>query len=414
MSELQLGLLIIGAVIIVAVFAYNQWQDRKYRKLAEQRFSSAHPDALLDGGPAGHRAPAGRVDEVRDDHSAESAADRAAGMADDGADDIPDLPAPESGVSHGVSYASVAERIEPTLDGDHVAAVEPAAAPIQERRPAHDQPVHASAPAADHAGIDFVAQLSGEHLVDPRLLASGMAEVAGGFTKPVWIDGWTEAGWTELTPDLRSTVFRIGIQLADRSGVLSMEEMARFAAAASTLADQAGLQADMPDAGAVAKAARELDQFCSEVDIQVVLNLVSTGAPFPGTKIRALAESAGFALEEDGQYRQRDEEGVTLFALSAQGGERFEAARMRDVACHGLAFQYDLPRVPGGLRSFDHFCDIARNFANVLGGRLVDDNRAEIGQQALRAIRAQVQRVHAAMESRGIPAGSGAALRLFS
>jgi len=105
---------------------------------------------------------------------------------------------------------------------------------------------------------------------------------------------------------------------------------------------------------------------------------------------------------------------VTLFALSAQGGERFEAARMRDVACHGLAFQYDLPRVPGGLRSFDHFCDIARNFANVLGGRLVDDNRAEIGQQALRAIRAQVQRVHAAMESRGIPAGSGAALRLFS
>src|SRR6185369_10138567 len=338
-----------------------------------------HPDALLDGvgGSPGQRTPGSRVNEVLDDNPDES--------EDDLADDIADLPRQRS----GAPYGGTSERIEPTLEGGHGSAAEPVGAFPDQRmaqHPAAHEPLAAApspAPADDGSGIDFIARLSGEHLVDPRLLASGMADVAGGFTKPVWIDGWTEAGWTELTPELRSTVFRIGVQLADRSGVLSMEEMARFSAAARTLADQAGMQADLPDAGTVAKAARELDQFCSEVDIQVVLNLVSAGTAFAGTKIRALAESAGLALEQDGQYRLRNEEGVALFALAAEGGERFEAARMRDLACHGLAFQYDLPRVPGGLRSFDQFCDIARNFANVLGGRLVDDNRAEIGQQAL-------------------------------
>ena len=48
MSELQIGLLIIGVVTVAAVIAYNKIQDLKYRRLAEKNFASSHEDALLE------------------------------------------------------------------------------------------------------------------------------------------------------------------------------------------------------------------------------------------------------------------------------------------------------------------------------------------------------------------------------
>ncbi|MFN2643700.1 MAG: cell division protein ZipA C-terminal FtsZ-binding domain-containing protein [Burkholderiales bacterium] len=47
MTDLQLGLLAIGALAVVAVLVYNRWQERTARRHAEQAFSSAHADTLL-------------------------------------------------------------------------------------------------------------------------------------------------------------------------------------------------------------------------------------------------------------------------------------------------------------------------------------------------------------------------------
>lgn len=47
MSELQLGLLIVGAVAVVGVIAYNRSQERRVRRKAEQAFASRHADVLL-------------------------------------------------------------------------------------------------------------------------------------------------------------------------------------------------------------------------------------------------------------------------------------------------------------------------------------------------------------------------------
>ena len=47
MNELQVSLLAIGVVVIFAVLAFNRWQERKYRRQAEQRFASQHDDVLL-------------------------------------------------------------------------------------------------------------------------------------------------------------------------------------------------------------------------------------------------------------------------------------------------------------------------------------------------------------------------------
>ncbi|HVL34794.1 MAG TPA: cell division protein ZipA C-terminal FtsZ-binding domain-containing protein [Burkholderiales bacterium] len=48
MTDLQLGLLLIGAAAVAGVLVYNRWQERGTRREAERAFAARHPDALLD------------------------------------------------------------------------------------------------------------------------------------------------------------------------------------------------------------------------------------------------------------------------------------------------------------------------------------------------------------------------------
>ena len=47
MSDLQLSLIGLGVALVAGVFAYNKWQERKHRKMAESVFRGNHPDVLL-------------------------------------------------------------------------------------------------------------------------------------------------------------------------------------------------------------------------------------------------------------------------------------------------------------------------------------------------------------------------------
>lgn len=48
MTDLQLGLLVIGAAAVVAVLVYNRLQERTVRRDAQRSFGSAHADVLSD------------------------------------------------------------------------------------------------------------------------------------------------------------------------------------------------------------------------------------------------------------------------------------------------------------------------------------------------------------------------------
>jgi hypothetical protein len=55
MSDLQLGLLAIGVLLVAGVFAYNRYQERAAHHSAHEKLRSAPPDALLE--PAGRKEP---------------------------------------------------------------------------------------------------------------------------------------------------------------------------------------------------------------------------------------------------------------------------------------------------------------------------------------------------------------------
>jgi hypothetical protein len=47
-TDLQIGLAVIGGIAVVAVLAYNWWQERRVRRSAQRAFGSGHADVLLD------------------------------------------------------------------------------------------------------------------------------------------------------------------------------------------------------------------------------------------------------------------------------------------------------------------------------------------------------------------------------
>ena len=48
MSDLQIGLALLGVLMVAAVLAFNWWQERKFRRRGEETFSGRHEDVLLD------------------------------------------------------------------------------------------------------------------------------------------------------------------------------------------------------------------------------------------------------------------------------------------------------------------------------------------------------------------------------
>src|ERR1041385_4594297 len=51
MTDLQIGLLVIGAAAVAGVLVYNRLQERATRRQAERAFGSQHAGVLLDAPP---------------------------------------------------------------------------------------------------------------------------------------------------------------------------------------------------------------------------------------------------------------------------------------------------------------------------------------------------------------------------
>ncbi len=372
MSDLQLGLLGIGILVVAAVFAYNKWQELKLRRRAEAAFASHHRDVLFEergeakggerGSPAWMPGPeGGRVQRV--EHTLGSPAPGAVGVLPE---DQP--PAPAGG----------------TLD----------------------------------AAVDFIAEFDAPLALAARDIAHharGLTDEA--FAKPVRWEGRDDArgDWRPVADDGSYCHVRAGLQLADRSGAVSEADLTAFARGAQEIALALGARCRVPAIEEGRARAQELDRFCADVDVLIGLSVIgSESHTFPGTKIRAAAENAGLVFGKDGRLHGFDDDGIELFALANLEPMPFHGETMKALQTRGVTALFDVPRVPPSDAAFRRFIDFAHELEQTLGGVLVDDNRKPIGQAALEAIVQQLDRIHATMGERGIPAGGPLALRLFT
>jgi hypothetical protein len=383
LSTLQIGLIIIGAILVLAVWGYNLLQERRIRKRMDAAFKT-EADPLLD----------------------------------------PPQPAP----------AQPRERLEPSFAGGGVGGGDapvrtvpgPVAPPPEaEREP---EPTPDDVPETDH-GDALASEPVGGELPDPdiecvaRLQAAQpipgivlMDAVEHTYAKPCrWLGREPSGVWSQIRDTATYTEIAACLVLADRAGPLNEQGYARFRQVIE------GLGAALPAAYVVGERAEELqraaalDAFCADVDIQIGLNLQrKDGGRWTGTRLRGVAEAAGFKLNGAGTLDYISEDsGLLLFRMHNREDQPLLAESMKLLSTGGVTLLLDVPRAADPVKAFDQMRALAKRLAVTLDAELVDDNGRPLTDAGLGTIRSQLQSVQATMRAKGIEPGSARALRLF-
>lgn len=449
MTELHMGLIGLGAVAVVGVVAYNKWQERKHRQVAEQMLRSNHEDVLLDPESAAENSL-----EEEEEYAVLIKRPAPEAVAERHEPSLDPLPAPEVRLEPSFNLDDeplpVASALAENLPPPWEEAFEPEPAPVEVPAarapvpPPTSAPISApiaaplvtpelryEAPAAKgelqppplpqsllSPAVDYIVSLETvDYIPAAQFLQSQHENLRRLSKRVIWV-GFNEATgeWDVLSDDSPAEYrrLRIGAQMADRQGAISDAELSIFHTAMRQLAEEFMAVADLPTRKSAMEEAWALDRFCADVDIQIGINVVATSQAFAGTKIRALAEAAGMTLGSDGVFVRRDDDGRVLYSLLNQGSTPFSTEAMKTVSCHGLTFLLDVPRVPNGDRVVNQMAELARRFAEALHGAVVDDNRHPLTETQLEPIRRQVAQYQGAMAGRGLVAGGPLSLRLFA
>ena len=371
MNPLFLGLLVAGAVLVVGVLLYNLIQERRARRRLEAAFT----------GPAGSRP------ERAEPRWRETGTDASPGQS-----------------------AAIDTSADEAGDED---AAEPAEAALARSPPNAPRAVRdALAPDPD---IECVVLLAPGAPVASATLARATAARLG---KPVrWVgrrgaalpwqpvDG-SPGPWQELAACLL---------LADRAGPATRDEISSFLDVVAEAASALPAQVALPDSAAEAARAEELDRFCADLDVQIGLTILKGElGQIAGTRLRGVAEAAGFRLSAAGYFEYFQEDtGAVLCTLQNYKQEPFTIESLRLTSTPGVVLLIDVPRVADPVRAFDQVRLTAKRLAQTLEGVLVDDNRRPLDDAALGAIRAQVQATAGALREAHIDPGGPRALRLF-
>lgn len=266
--------------------------------------------------------------------------------------------------------------------------------------------------------FDFVILMSLQAPLPSGALES-FWKVRFDFGKTVTACGLNAANgrWERLIPDSPPlySEFRLALQLADRSGVISDIRLQEFRACLSEIAMKLLARLDMPDIDATLDKARQLDAFCASVDQMVGLNLLPNAErPLFGSEVARVAQARGFSLQADGNFHWMEGDGTTVFRLCDMESRPFQLHVLNQMRVSGLTVLLDVPRVDNPSARFGQMAELAQALAADFRAMLVDDHRVALGEGALMQIRAQIADIENKMSAGGVPPGGAQALRLFA
>lgn len=254
MSEFQLSLLVIGAAVVVAVFAYNKWQEARARRFAKHAFESNHIDVLTEAAEI-YRKPA----------------------------------RPEGAPS----------RIEPPEQG------------------MSQVPVSENTQCPYATPIDYTMELVGESNFAGSIFQEYWQSAEHRFAARLRFLGGEGAALAPVEAGGKYRRLEASLQLVSRSGVVSESELLEFRSAVESLAARLGISVQSPEMREALERARKLDEICAESDIEVAFHVVAAdGQSIDPVRVHELTISAGMSPRIEGGYSFRDSGGREIFVLS--------------------------------------------------------------------------------------------------
>lgn len=223
----------------------------------------------------------------------------------------------------------------------------------------------------------------------------------------------TDGVWQSIDPELSFTELQLAIQLANRSGPIGMVDLSDFVSKAQLLSNALDAELDLAPHNDIIESAKSLDDFAARCDIQLGITVVPKDGLWSLMTIQNVANKAGFLLSRDGREYQRVASDMVIYKLIAD-----QANFLRDDLSQSnvqyVTLLLNLPHVSHEMTPFQLMLDDAKLLAEALNGHLVDDAGRPLVDEAINAIKEQLEEIYQAMMVQGIPAGSAAASRLYS
>lgn len=401
MSTLQLGLIVAGVLLVIGVIVYNQWQERRLKR---QAASAASADLRA-------ARTSERVEPtLGTSTAAPTATDGVAAFRGDADFDTAFEP-PVDVIAPGTEHVA-----DNAFADENVPVDVTASAARSTLAPMRTQPAARSAPVPDHE-IECLILLQPAAPVPASAIGTGFGARIGKALR--WF-GRPDArsDWQRLTADTPGHFGEIVacLLLADRNGAASRAQIDTFVRVVGDIAPTLPAAFAPPDIGQEVARAESLDRLCAELDVQIGLTVRKPEpGSIAGTRLRGVAEAAGFRLAPGGRFELAHEEtGAVLYTLQNLRPDPFTAESLRLTATSGVVFLLDVARTADPLRTFDQMKLAAKRMATTLGGELVDDNHRPLDDAAFAVIREQVDGAAEALRAVHIEPGSARALALFS
>ncbi|WP_308019770.1 cell division protein ZipA C-terminal FtsZ-binding domain-containing protein [Neisseria mucosa] len=415
--------IVLGLAVILAVIAYNMYQENQYRKQVREQFGHSDKDALLNSKTSHVRdgkESGGKGLFVKKANKAQEAALRNLQEQDEIFAAKAKLAKPsaiKTDVELAIEDDFTDEPVQHTVIGlnneitTQAASDEPVNLPSAANQPlvSLDELSQVELPWFDPR-FDYLAYIvlseAQELHALPRLSNRHRFQIIG-----CTMDDRFQVA--EPIPSVYYQGFVVGLQAVSRNGLATQEELQQFNQQVDTFAQLMGGKVLHTDLAAFTEVAQALDTFCARVDQTIAIHLVSH-SNISGVELRASVENLGFVLGEDGAFHYTGQTGSPMFAIHSLTGDAFTNALLDNQSYKGFSMLLDIPHAPAGEKTFDLFMDLAVRLSGQLGLDLVNDKMEEVSTQWLKDIRNYVLARQEEMLKVGIKPGSKQALRLFS
>ena len=415
--------IVLGLAVILAVIAYNMYQENQYRKQVREQFGHSDKDALLNSKTSHVRdgkESGGKGLFVKKANKAQEAALRNLQEQDEIFAAKAKLAKPsaiKTDVELAIEDDFTDEPVQHTVIGlnneitTQAASDEPVNLPSAANQPlvSLDELSQVELPWFDPR-FDYLAYIALSEAQElhalPRLSNRHRFQIIG-----CTMDDRFQVA--EPIPSVYYQGFVVGLQAVSRNGLATQEELQQFNQQIDTFAQLMGGKVLHTDLAAFTEVAQALDTFCARVDQTIAIHLVSH-SNISGVELRASVENLGFVLGEDGAFHYTGQTGSPMFAIHSLTGDAFTNALLDNQSYKGFSMLLDIPHAPAGEKTFDLFMDLAVRLSGQLGLDLVNDKMEEVSTQWLKDIRNYVLARQEEMVKVGIKPGSKQALRLFS
>jgi hypothetical protein len=353
MNDLHLALLVMAAVLLVGLYLYGKWQERKALKKLDDSMHTGVADALLV-----------RVDAEPPRHAP--------------------------------------TRIEPRLE---VAGTAAAALVVSEPTPSSEV---ASTPVdgwVEDPLLDFVLELRCSHAFDGVAALEARAQLERlELPLPTHLAVWEPRAQQWTAPDRFGfySEMLIAVQMATRRQLLGEIEASRFVACVQQIAVSIDADFDAPDVAKLVAQAAELDRLCAQFDVQITLTLESLGGAWSHEVLAEELQQAGFEQVEPICWQRPGDDGQPLLTVTATS-----------LLADRLAIALDVPLVAPDQVPLAVLFTTAHHLAPRLNARIVDDNARPVEAAAQATIESELEKLYSEMRAAGLEPGGVRARRLY-